>query len=309
MTVPSSAFIGASRLLTIVCFVVLFSDTAYAHTGAGISPQSWFSAWGTEPYVVAPLVAWAWLYAVGWVRLRSLSPQNNTLTRAALLFLGGWLFMLVALVSPVHPLGQVLFSAHMSQHELLMVAAAPLLVLARPAVIGGAALPRPWRTRVAGSFARCARSSWGCYVTDPLTAWLVHGLVLWLWHAPYLFQATLYMEWVHALQHISFFGTAYWFWHTLLRGRARRRGYGLGVLYLFTTALHTGALGALLTFANSVWYPAYAATAPVWGLSPIEDQQLGGLIMWIPGGMAYVVAGLILFAGWLQDPMKEASRP
>jgi len=70
---------------------------------------------------------------------------------------------------------------------------------------------------------------------------------------------------------------------------------------MFTTALHSGLLGALLTFANSLWYPAYAERTEVWGLTPLQDQQLGGLIMWMPAGLVYIAAGLALFAGWLRE--------
>ncbi len=75
--------------------------------------------------------------------------------------------------------------------------------------------------------------------------------------------------------------------------RTARVRYGASVLYLFTTAVHTSILGALLTFASTVWYPAYIATTSTWGLTPLEDQQVGGLIMWIPAGLVYVVAGLV----------------
>ena len=73
------------------------------------------------------------------------------------------------------------------------------------------------------------------------------------------------------------------------------------MLYMFTTALHSGLLGALLTFAGTVWYPIYDQTTASWGLTPLQDQQLGGLIMWIPAGLVYVIAGLALFAGWLRE--------
>jgi putative membrane protein len=122
-----------------------------------------------------------------------------------------------------------------------------------------------------------------------------------VWHAPPLYQATLTREDVHFLQHASFFGTALLFWWVLLHPvRHRRLGHGLGVLFLFTTALYGSALGALLTFASSPWYPAYAERAAPWGLSALEDQQLGGLIMWIPFGLLYTLAALALFGLWFR---------
>jgi cytochrome c oxidase assembly factor CtaG len=85
-------------------------------------------------------------------------------------------------------------------------------------------------------------------------------------------------------------------------------GYGLAVMYMLTTAMHSGLLGALLTFSRTVWYPDYSLTTGSWGLTPLEDQQLGGLIMWMPAGIVYVVAGLILFAAWLRESERRVRR-
>jgi cytochrome c oxidase assembly factor CtaG len=85
-------------------------------------------------------------------------------------------------------------------------------------------------------------------------------------------------------------------------------GYGAAVIYVFTTAVHTSALGALLTFSRALWYPAYQGTTAAWGLTPAEDQQLGGLIMWVPAGVVYLVAGLLLFALWLRESERRALR-
>ena len=82
--------------------------------------------------------------------------------------------------------------------------------------------------------------------------------------------------------------------------------YGAAALYVFTTSLHSGLLGALLTFSRSVWYPSYVGLTSSWGLTPLEDQQLGGLIMWIPAGVLYAIAGLALVAGWLREAEKRA---
>jgi len=147
------------------------------------------------------------------------------------------------------------------------------------------------------------------FITNPFVAWLIHAVVLWTWHAPALFPATLESDFVHTLQHVSFLGSALLFWWAIIQGRQRVLGYGVAVLYLFTTALHSGLLGALLTFSRAIWYPIYGETTAAWGLTPLEDQQLGGLIMWIPAGLAYIIAGLALFAGWLRESeMRTAKR-
>jgi putative membrane protein len=80
------------------------------------------------------------------------------------------------------------------------------------------------------------------------------------------------------------------------------------VLYLFTTSIHSGILGAFLTFTTRVWYPAYSDSTAAWGLTPLEDQQLGGLIMWVPAGIVYIAAGLVMFAGWMRESEKRVLR-
>jgi putative membrane protein len=119
--------------------------------------------------------------------------------------------------------------------------------------------------------------------------------VLWGWHLPVAFEAALHDAWIHDLQHASFLASALLFWWVLF-ARRTRGGDGPAVLYLFTTMVHTGALGALLTFSPTAWYGAYAGG---FGLSALEDQQLGGLVMWIPGGTVYLAAGVHLLGRWL----------
>jgi cytochrome c oxidase assembly factor CtaG len=253
------------------------------------------------------------LYASGLQALRRRTRAPRKLRPEAFFYGSGWLLMCIALLSPLHPWGALLFSAHMMQHELLMVAAAPLLVLGRPAIVLLFALPPGVGRRLVAGARQIGVAKLASGLTHPLVAWLLHAIALWIWHVPELFEATLDHEWVHALQHASFLGTALLFWHAIFYGRQRRTGYGLGVLNLFATALHSGALGALLTFSTHAWYPAYATRAEGLGMTAMEDQQLGGLIMWIPAGLVYLLAGLALFAGWLREsdrrPAGFSSKP
>src|SRR5438477_11875859 len=105
---------------------------------------------------------------------------------------------------------------------------------------------------------------------------------------------------VHDAQHISFFGTAPLFWSALLHRHGGRLGYGGAIFYVFTTAIHTSVLGAWLTFSPHVWYPPYLQTAPVWRLTALQDQQLGGLIMWIPAGTLLTIVALVLLRNWIR---------
>lgn len=262
-------------------------------------PHNWHDlicAWSFEPLVIFSLSLTALLFIIGLHRKR-----RSIRSWEAICFALGWLALFVALVSPVHAWGQVLFSAHMTQHEILMLVAAPLLVLGRPLVTFLWALPLR-ESRSLGKIAKInALNRLWRTLTIPLVAWLVHAVALWTWHIPVLFEAVLHYEWVHTAQHLSFFISALLFWWALIHGPQGAMGYGAAVLYLFTTSVHSGVLGALITLAGSVWYPSYVGLTSSWGLTPLEDQQLGGLIMWIPAGLVYVIAGLALFAGWLRE--------
>jgi putative membrane protein len=221
-------------------------------------------------------------------------------------FAAGWFALAVALVSPLDEWADTLFVAHMVQHELLMVVAAPLIAFSSPMVALLWALPRSLRHRVVDiAHSPAIAVSWGT-ITAPATVWLLHGLTLWLWHLPSLFDAALEHEGIHAVQHLTFYLTAALFWWSLLHGRYGRSGYGVAVLYLFATGLHSGVLGALLALSPDVWYPAYASMNTRWGYTAVEDQQLAGLVMWIPAGLIFVIGGLAFFAGWLQESERRA---
>jgi putative membrane protein len=278
----------------------------------GGKPHDWADlvrAWSFDPLVVISLTVSAVLFVVGLRRIWREAPKRRSIrTWEAACFAGGWLALFVALVSPLHAWGRVLFSAHMSQHEVLMLVAAPLMVLGRPLIAFLWTLPVNW----ARSIGNVAKTGWINRVwrtlTIPLVAWLVHAIALWIWHIPVLFEAVLQYEWVHTAQHLSFLISALLFWWALIHGPQGAMGYGAAVLYLFTTSIHSGALGALITVAESVWYPSYVGLTSSWGLTPLEDQQLGGLIMWIPAGLVYVIAGLALFAGWFREAELRAAK-
>jgi putative membrane protein len=269
--------------------LLLLPALLFAHTGERLEPHDLWTAWRFNPGVVIPLAASAILYGRG---------RGATRFQLAT-FWAGWISLVLALVSPLHPLGEVLFSAHMVQHEILMLVSAPLLVLSRPMVPMLWGLPLGWR-RAVGRIC-----SWRG--PAPLTSWAIHAVALWAWHAPALFQATLTSEWVHTAQHLSFFLSALLFWWSLFYAHGHL-GYGAGVVYVFTTSVHTSILGALLTLAPSLWYPAYARGTAAWGLTPLQDQQIGGLVMWIPAGVIYLGIALYLLAQWLRESESVVAR-
>lgn len=274
-----------------------------AHDGEPLAPHDLWGAWAQEPWVLPGMVLFVGLYVRGIVRLWGRAGLGRGVRRwQAGCFAGGTIALLVALVSPLDAMGSALFSAHMLQHEILMLIAAPLVVLSAPHIAVLWALPIGWRRRI-GALARVrpVRAAWRM-LSRPLAAWVIYAMVLWIWHAPGLYQATLESDLVHAAQHGSFLGGALLFWWVLLEsGRHGSMGWGGGVLYVFTTAVHGSALGALLTFAPTPWYPMYADSVEAWGLTVLQDQQLGGLIMWIPAGVVYVGTALALMIVWLRS--------
>lgn len=271
-----------------------------------IVPAELWRSWSLEAGVVLPLIAAMLLYAYGLRRLWLRAGEGHGVrTGEAWCFAAGVLTLVVALVSPLHALGGALFSAHMTQHVLLMGVAAPLIVLGAPLVALTWALPRSGRRGVSRFLNnRPVRSIWRT-LTRPSVAWLVHGAAIWVWHAPALYAASVTSEVMHSAQHTSFMLSALLFWWAM-RERSR---HGIAVLYVFATAVHSSLLGALLAFAPDVFYEPYVETAPAWGLSPLEDQQIGGLIMWVPGGIIYLGAALLLFGSWLRHSQRSAAQP
>jgi putative membrane protein len=205
-------------------------------------------------------------------------------------FGGGILAVVVALETPLDRLSEALFSAHMVQHLMLMLLAAPLLALGSP--------------RIALAWSLPATRLWRLIPGRPSAAFALHVVALWAWHVPILYDAALANGAIHAAEHASFLATGVLFWWTLLH-----RGYGLGVLYVFGMALQSTVLGALLTFAMAPWYTSHLGSTAAWGLTALEDQQLAGVIMWVPGGLIYLVAALALFGMWLSAGAAPAPAP
>jgi putative membrane protein len=280
---------------------------ALAHTSDAHGTASRL-AWNTDPWLIAGMAIATLLYAQGIARLWGSAYRGAgvSVSRAAC-FAGGMVALVVALLSPVDALGAELFSMHMVQHELLMLVAAPLLVLGHPLAVFIWAFRPNGRKRLAqwvGS--PVIRTPWRLLMR-PSVAWLLHAAILWAWHFPTLFQAGLSSDFLHAVQHFSFLASALLFWAALI-GPQWRLHAGAAVIYILTTLIHTGMLGALLTFSSRIWYPIYAGRTETWGLSVLEDQQLGGLIMWVPAGMILLAAGLLIAAKAIL-PELQSDRP
>lgn len=250
-------------------------------------------------------------------------------------FRAGLLVLALALLSPIDTYGDDLLAMHMIQHLLLVLVAPPLLVLGRPLIPLLWALPERGRKLVGRPFVagsplrRVLRP-----LTNPWLAWVLHVGALWLWHLPSWYQAALRDETIHLVEHGFFFGTAMLFWWVVIHPLPGRRplAYGPTVGYLFGAMLQSSLLGALLAMSRTAWYPFYeqrrlgALGLPVstadalrqqmylcgpthtWGLSALEDQQLAGLLMWVPAGLLYVAAIVAVLVVWTQAEQRRQRR-
>ena len=250
--------------------------------------------------VAAPLaISGAW-YLFGFARLWKRAARRDYL-RLAACFAAGWITLALALLSPLDRLAETSFAAHMAEHELLMLVAAPLLVLSRPVGIALWALPRAARLRLASFGHEGAwRGAWRV-LSDPVVSTVLQAIALAVWHAPALFGRALASPGWHIAQHLSFLVTALLFWTAMFDPALRARP-ALPVGCLFVTSLLGGTLGAFMALSSSPWYAAYATLGITGsGLSPVEDQQLAGLLMWVPGGMVHAIAGLALLGRVLRE--------
>lgn len=256
--------------------------------------------WKPDVFAATTLAATGVLYAIGWWRLSKRRATPPRLELAA--FVIGWLTLALALLSPIATMSEWLFSVHMTQHELLMLVAAPLLAIGRPLVPMMFALPQRSRLALSSGTSGAALRA----ASAPLPVFLIHAIALWVWHIPFLYEAAVLDDRIHLIQHIFFTGTATLFWWGMIRGRYGRTGYGAAFLYIFATAVHSGGLGALLAFSNRAWYSLYVKRA-IHG-DAVSDQQLGGLIMWVPSGVVLMLFGLAMFAAWLGEAERRRQR-
>ena len=273
----------------------------------GLAAES-LRRWTFEPFTVTLLAASAAIYAAGLVNLWRRAGRGKGLPpwRVAA-FAAGVASAAAAVISPIAWLSQVLFSVHMTQHEILMLISAPLMVFGQPLLVALWALPPSWREAVGRTVKRpsIARSWRG--LTAPFAVFVLHGFAIWIWHSPRLYEAALASDGLHAFEHLCFVLTAALFWWGMVHGRYGRIGYGLATVYVFLTAVHSSVLGALMTIAPGVWYPVYGPAGAAWHINPLEDQQLAGLLMWVPSGVIFIVFGLALFAAWLGESERRAA--
>ncbi len=255
--------------------------------------QLFAEAWDFEPTVIFGSAALFFAYL--WVvRFR--------LNRKTALFVSGVLLMLLTLIGPLDFLGDnYLFSAHMMEHLLLYLAVPPLLLLGLP--------PAPVQSFLSIEIAAKAER----FLRRPTIAWLVAVGTMWLWHLPVLYNAALNNEGIHAVGHLSLLltGTIF-FWPIFSPLRSRRLSPVIGAVYIFAAMAANMILGILLTYSPLGYYPTYMRSSDatgvfrlirtVWKLDPQSDLHLGGMFMWIVGGLLYFASLLAVFSRLYRDP-------
>lgn len=270
----------------------------------------WWARWNWDGITIASLGVLTGVYGVGLARLwRSAGPDRGVSRWQAASFTAAMASLVVALISPLDPMSDELQSAHMVQHMVLMMVAAPLFVMGAPALVMLWALPRAVR-QAAGRWLGglgAWRPPW-YLLWQPVLLFGLFALALWVWHLPGLYEAALRSRPVHELQHIMFFVASCLFWRVLLDPLSRlRMNVGAGVVYLFLTSLHATFLGVFMALSPRVWYDDYVSRTAAWGLTPLEDQQLAGLVMWMPACMVYAVVAAVIFALWMRE--SDAPQP
>jgi putative membrane protein len=245
--------------------------------------------------VLVGLVAVAGAYAGGLRRAWRTAGRGRLVTAGqAWCFAAALATCVVALVSPLAARADHSLAAHMIQHVLLLVVAAPLMALGAPLPTLLWSLPGQGRARASVPWRRVLRSHGRRWPAWALGSLMVASAVMVGWHAPTLYDAALRHEAVHALEHLSFLATATAFWWAVGVGSARPRGAAVAVV--FVAALPGTALGAALTLAGRPWYAGYPSLA---------DQQLAGVVMWAFAGLAYVLMAAVLFGVWLRGVERE----
>jgi len=266
--------------------------------------------WSLTPGIAIGIAAPALVYAIGVAKLwHSAGTGHGLRISHAVLFATGVASLVLALLSPLDEIADQLESAHMVQHLILIVVAPPLLIMGEPVRAFVWALPRRLRTSLPRWLGIPFWRWLGFSLTAPSVAFSLHAIALIVWHAPPPYDAAVRNETIHAVEHLCFLGTALLFWWTVMAPPGLRRlSVALRVPYVIGMSLVGAAIGALLTFATSSLYHAYGNSAAAWGMTTLEDQQLAGLIMWIPGGFAYLIAAAALFMNWMQaDERRDAA--
>jgi putative copper resistance protein D len=298
------------RLLPIVPLAVWLTQpaTTLAHGEAAPVP-TWPAVlveWSLDPLAVAGIAAVAVLYWMATRRVAAAHPANRHPAYRSWLFAGGLVAIGMALLSPVEAYEGQLFSVHMAQHMLLELVAAPLLLAGAPITLALRAASPTWRRR----FLAVLQSRVVHALSFPVVAWLLFAAVNWGWHFSVLYDQALENQLLHYIQHATFLGAALLFWWPVVGADPSpwRLPHPVRLLYVFLAMPQNSFLGVALMSAGSVLYPHYVTNLRDWGPTPLEDQQLGGIIMWVGGDVAFLAAMAVVVVQWMRHEDRRTVR-
>ncbi|MEN1940127.1 cytochrome c oxidase assembly protein [Luteimonas sp. MJ174] len=296
-----------SRALACAALLAATAGPAFGHAGHD-HPPTLATAWTPTSWLLLPLAAWILLYAVGLSRLwRRAGVGTGVGVGGAAVAVAGVVVLLLSTTWPLDAYGEWSLAAHIAQHMLLLAFVPPLLLAGKPLAVAAHALPMrasAWLHRRLGTASTAAAAS--------LTAAsVVHGAVLWGWHLPVAATAALESDPVHWAMHGTFLASGLWLWAAMWRRiRDPHVGSGAGVVAMVAVMMQMGFLGALLTFATRPLYPVYAERAPQLGLDVMADQQLAGVLMWVPSCIPYLAGAMwLLWHGFARLSRRERGSP
>ncbi|MGD9099704.1 MAG: cytochrome c oxidase assembly protein [Anaerolineae bacterium] len=274
--------------------------------------RDWLFEWQFWPQIILSLLGLAFIYGLGWWRLRQKGAYRLANGWRLASFLGGLAALWLAMISFIEVLQEFLFSVHMVQHILIAMVGPPLLLLADPLPFLLWGLPLNARRAVGLFLAR--KSPYRRYLKRLSAPWLVWGLYVlaqWGWHTPAAYDAALRHEVFHILEHTSYFVTAMLFWWHVSGSAPRLHGrlsYGLRMGYLLSALVPNEILGVVISLAGQPIYTHYTSVPRVSSLSVMDDQMLGGALMWVPGGMMYALGAVVLLARMLEQEERAAQK-
>ena len=262
--------------------------------------------WRFEPLVLGGIVlaGIAYLGGVRWVNRAH--PGHPQPARRGWFFLAGLVALVLALTSPIEAYEGQLFSVHMVQHMLIELVAAPLVLAGAPITLAlRAASPSVRRRLLAVLQSRVVH-----LVSFPMVAWVFFAAVNWGWHFSILYNEALENPWLHDLEHASFLAAALLFWWPAIGVDPSpwKIPHPVRLLYLFLAMPQNSFLGVALLSAETVLYPHYVTNLRTWGPTPLDDQRLGGTLMWVGGDLAFLVAMAIVIAGWMRYEDRRTAR-
>lgn len=255
--------------------------------------------WSLNKSVISVLLITSGFYLRGWWKLHQAGHHTLATKWRLRAYIGAQVALAFALLSFIDWLQSSLFLMHMIQHLLLTMIAAPLLWLANPFPIALWGLPRYWRLTLGRLLSRKSRFRKVLSAITPMgTSWMIFTATFWLWHDPAAYQAALRNELIHDFEHLTFFLTAMLFWWHIIAAAPhihKRYSYGARIGLVLLTIIPNEVLAVFISLSETVVYPYYETVPRVWGIDVMTDQAIGGVIMWIPGGMMYALTAILLF--------------